>query len=79
MRVFVASAGGAIGRSLVPLLIDRGHEVHATTRSPEKVERLMSLGANPVVMDGLDAGSVGEVVARAEPEVVVHQMTALAS
>jgi nucleoside-diphosphate-sugar epimerase len=77
MRVFVAGAGGAIGRRLVPQLVASGHEVVATTRSREKVEELCALGAQGVVMDGLDAGSVGEAVARAEPEAVIHQMTAL--
>lgn len=78
MRVFVAGAGGAIGRPLVRRLVERGHEVVATTRKREKLPVLRGLGAQAVVMDGLDPGSVGEAVARAEPEVVVHQMTALA-
>jgi len=77
MRVLVAGASGVIGRRLLPQLVDRGHEVVATTRSPEKSDSLRALGAVPLVMDGLDPGSVGEAVARAEPEVVVHQMTAL--
>jgi 2-alkyl-3-oxoalkanoate reductase len=78
MRVFVAGAGGAIGQRLVPQLVERGHEVVASTRSREKVDGLRALGAEPVVMDGLNALEVGEVVARAEPDAVVHQMTALA-
>ena len=78
MRVFVAGAGGAIGRRLVPLLVKRGHGVVASTRSEEKLDQLRALGAEPVVMDGLNAIQVGEVVARAEPDVVVHQMSALA-
>jgi nucleoside-diphosphate-sugar epimerase len=78
MRVFVAGAGGAIGRRLVPQLVERGHGVVASTRSEEKLDGLRALGAEAVVMDGLDAPQVGEVLARAEPEVVVHQMTALA-
>jgi nucleoside-diphosphate-sugar epimerase len=78
MRVFVAGAGGAIGRRLLPQLIARGHDVVATTRSAKKMAGLRALGAEPVVMDGLDAGSVGEAVALAEPDVIVHQMTALA-
>jgi 2-alkyl-3-oxoalkanoate reductase len=78
MRVFVAGAAGAIGQRLVPQLVTRGHEVVATTRSPEKIERLRALGAEPATMDGLNASEVGEAVARARPDVVVHQMTALA-
>jgi nucleoside-diphosphate-sugar epimerase len=78
MRVFVAGASGAIGRRLVPQLAARGHDVVATTRSPEKLDSLRALGADAVVMDGLDAASVGEAVATADPEVVVHEMSALA-
>src|SRR6478752_4521210 len=78
MRVFVAGGSGAIGRRLLPQLVERGHDVIATTRSPDRSDRLRALGVTPLVMDGLDAGSVGEAVARAEPEVIVHQMTALA-
>jgi 2-alkyl-3-oxoalkanoate reductase len=78
MRIFVAGATGAIGRRLVPQLAARGHSVAATTRTAEKVDMLRSLGAEPVVVDGLDAVAVGEAVARAEPDAIVHQMTALA-
>jgi nucleoside-diphosphate-sugar epimerase len=78
MRVFVAGAAGAIGSQLLPRLVAHGHQVTASTRSPAKAERLRALGAEPVVLDGLDAVVVGEEVARAEPEVVIHQMTALA-
>ncbi len=77
MRVFVAGGSGAIGRRLLPQLVERGHEVVATTRNPAKGASLRALGAEPLVMDGLDGSSVGEAVARAEPEVIVHQMTAL--
>ena len=77
MRVFVAGASGAIGRRLLPQLVGAGHEVTATTRSPGKADRLRALGATPEVVDGLDASAVSEAVARAEPEAIVHQMTAL--
>ena len=77
MRVFVAGASGVVGRRLVPLLVERGHAVVASTRTPENRRRLRELGATPVVMDGLDAASVGEALARAEPEAVVHEMSAL--
>jgi nucleoside-diphosphate-sugar epimerase len=64
---------------LVAQLVGAGHEVVATTRSSEKLELLRGLGAEAVVMDGLNGLQVGEAVARAEPDVIVHQMTALAS
>jgi 2-alkyl-3-oxoalkanoate reductase len=78
MRVFVAGASGAIGTRLVPQLIDRGHEVIGTSRSPANAERVRELGAEPVVLDLLDAGAVRKAVLEAEPEAVVHQATALA-
>jgi 2-alkyl-3-oxoalkanoate reductase len=78
MRVFVAGAAGAIGTRLVPQLVARGHQVTASTRSGDKVDRLRALGAEPVVVDGLDAAAVGKAVTLAEPDAIVHQMTALA-
>jgi nucleoside-diphosphate-sugar epimerase len=77
MRVFVAGGTGVIGRRLVPQLVARGHQVIATTTSAAKLGVLARLGAEGVVMDGLDAAAVGEAVAAARPEVVVIQMTAL--
>ncbi|TDB95907.1 NAD(P)-dependent oxidoreductase [Actinomadura sp. 7K534] len=77
MRVFVAGGSGVLGRRLVPQLVARGHEVTATTTSAAKLEALGRLGAEGVVMDGLDAQSVGEAVAMARPDVIVHQMTAI--
>ncbi len=78
MRVFLAGATGAVGRRLVPRLRAAGHEVVATTRTPNKVDQLRRLGAEPLVVDGLDAAAFGEAVARSEPDAIVHQMTALA-
>ncbi len=77
MRVFVAGGTGVIGRRLVPQLVARGHQVTATTTSAGKLGLLTQLGAEGVVMDGLDAGSVGEAVAAARPDAIVHQMTGL--
>jgi nucleoside-diphosphate-sugar epimerase len=79
MRVFVAGGSGALGRRLVPQLVARGHQVTATTTSPAKLGFLEKLGADGVVMDGLDAVSVGEAVAKAQPDAIVHQMTALSA
>jgi 2-alkyl-3-oxoalkanoate reductase len=79
MHVFVAGATGAIGKRLVSQLRQSGHQVTATTRRPDKFEELRTLRANAVVMDGLDATAVSEAVARAQPDAIVHQMTALAA
>jgi len=78
MRVFVAGATGALGQHLVPGLVAAGHEVTATTRTPGKVAQLREAGAEPVVVDGLDREAVIAAVLAAGPEVIVHQMTALA-
>ncbi|WCB96504.1 hypothetical protein DSM104299_05263 [Baekduia alba] len=77
MRVFLAGGSGVLGRRLVPQLVARGHQVTATTTSADKLALLAQLGADAVVMDGLDAGSVGEAVATARPDAIVHQMTAI--
>jgi len=77
MRVFVAGATGAIGKQLVPRLVEAGHEVHGMTRSESKQAMLHELGAVPVVADALDPDQVAEAVGRARPEVIVHQLTAI--
>jgi nucleoside-diphosphate-sugar epimerase len=77
MRVFVAGGSGAIGRRLVPQLVARGHQVTATATSAAKLGLLQQLGAEGIVMDGLDAVSVGEAVATARPNAIVHEMTGL--
>ncbi len=78
MRVFVTGATGAIGQHLVPELVAAGHEVTASTRTPGKAGGLRAAGAVPVVVDGLDRAAVLAAVRAAAPEVIVHQMTALA-
>ena len=77
MRIFVAGGSGALGRRLVPQLVARGHQVTATTTSPARLGLLTSLGAEAVVMDGLDATSVKEAVVQARPDAVVNEMTAI--
>jgi nucleoside-diphosphate-sugar epimerase len=77
MRVLVAGATGAVGRQLIPALVEAGHQVTATSRSQARLAGLRAAGAEPAVLDGLDAEAVGQVVARAEPEVVIHEMTAI--
>lgn len=77
MKIFVAGGTGAIGRRLIPLLRERGHEVTATTRWPEKAGMLASLGATPAVVDALDEVGIMQAVMQAKPDVIVHQLTAL--
>ncbi|MEV4622230.1 NAD(P)-dependent oxidoreductase [Asanoa sp. NPDC049573] len=77
MRVFLAGGTGVLGRRLVPQLVARGHQVTATTTNPAKLGALEQLGAEAVVMDALDAAAVGEAVAKAQPDAIVHQMTGL--
>ena len=77
MKVFVAGATGAIGRQLVPRLVAAGHEVVGMTRSDAKQAMLVDMGAVPVVADALDGAQVAEAVARARPDVIVHELTAI--
>jgi 2-alkyl-3-oxoalkanoate reductase len=77
MRVFVAGASGAIGRQLLPILLAGGHSVYGMTRTASKAEAIRSIGADPVVADAFDAEAVATAVARAAPDVIVHEMTAI--
>jgi nucleoside-diphosphate-sugar epimerase len=77
VRVFVAGASGAIGKRLVPQLVERGHDVVGAFRNPEHVERVRAMGAKPVVLDLLDAESVRRVVLDSKPEGIIHEATAL--
>src|SRR3712207_5829766 len=77
MKVFVAGATGAIGKQLVPRLVEAGHEVHGMTRSEAKQGMVHELGAGPGVADRLDPDQVAEAVGRARPDVIVHQLTAI--
>jgi nucleoside-diphosphate-sugar epimerase len=77
MKVFVAGATGALGRQLVPMLVARGHDVVGMTRTEAKRDQLRRVGAQPVVADALDAHAVGRAVGEADPDVIVHQLTAI--
>lgn len=79
MKIFLAGGTGAIGKRLIPVLVKAGHQVAASTRSRDKSESLQAAGAQPVVLDGLDRAAVKEAVTAFHPEIVVHQMTALAN
>ena len=77
MRIFVAGASGVIGVRLVPLLVDAGHEVAGMTRSPDKIDLVRGLGAEPVVCDVYDADVLAREVSAFRPDLVMHQMTDL--
>jgi len=79
MRIFLAGATGAMGKQLVPRLVEAGHEVVGMTRSNSKRAALEDLGATAVVADALNADQVGDAVAKARPEVIIHQLTAISS
>jgi nucleoside-diphosphate-sugar epimerase len=77
MRIFLAGASGAIGRQLVPMLAEQGHEVAGMTRTPGKAEMLRELGAEPVVLDVYDSPALSEAAAAFGPDLVMHQLTDL--
>jgi nucleoside-diphosphate-sugar epimerase len=78
MRVFVAGAAGAIGRQLIPMLIEAGHEVTGTTRSSDRAAWLEEVGAHPAMLDVFDAAALERAVLLAQAELVIHQLTDLA-
>jgi nucleoside-diphosphate-sugar epimerase len=77
MRIFLAGGSGAIGRQLIPLLVENGHTVLATTRRDDRLAGLAALGAQPVQLDALDREVVFAAVATARPDAIVHQLTDL--
>ncbi len=78
MKIFLAGAGGAIGRKLTPLLRAVGHTVIGTTRSADKADGVRALGAEPVVVDVFDAEALARAVSAAAPDAIIHQLTDLA-
>src|SRR5690348_7925258 len=77
MRIFLAGATGAIGKQLVPRLVAAGHDVVGTTRREARRDAIRQLGATPVVVDALDADQVADAVAKAQPNVIAHELTAI--
>ncbi len=77
MRVLVAGATGAIGKRLIPLLLNAGHEVFGTTRSAAKANALNAAAVSPIVVDVFDAPALCRAVASARPEIVIHELTDL--
>jgi nucleoside-diphosphate-sugar epimerase len=79
MKVFLAGATGVIGRRLVPVLLEAGHEVVGLARSPEAADQVSRLGASPAIADALDRQAVVAAIAEVRPDAVVHQLTAIPS
>ena len=79
MRIFVAGGTGVVGRPLVKALVDRGHQVTASTRHTGHLPVIEALGTRPVLMDGLDEAAVREAVLGGVPEVIVNQITSLSA
>jgi nucleoside-diphosphate-sugar epimerase len=76
-RIFLAGAGGAIGRRLTPMLVAAGHSVAGTTRSAAKADAISTLGAEAVVVDVFDAAALARAVTAVAPDIVIHQLTDL--
>jgi nucleoside-diphosphate-sugar epimerase len=77
MKIFLAGAAGAIGKRLVPLLLDAGHHVVGTTRSTDKADAMRSAGVEPVLIDVFDAPALAHAVGAARPDIVIDQLTDL--
>jgi nucleoside-diphosphate-sugar epimerase len=77
MKIFLAGATGAIGRRLIPLLREAGHDVVGTTRSAEKTNALRTMGVEPVVVDVFDAPALSRIISTVRPDILVHQLTDL--
>ncbi|MGP4029586.1 NAD-dependent epimerase/dehydratase family protein [Actinomadura sp. 3N407] len=77
MKILLAGATGVVGRRLIPLLVQAGHEVAGTTRRPGRAGMLRDLGATPVVVDALDAAALRKAVTAERPDAVIHQLTDL--
>jgi nucleoside-diphosphate-sugar epimerase len=78
MRIFVAGSTGAVGKLLVPHLVENGHEVVALVRAPQKAKAIEAVGAKVAIADALNKEELTAAITRAGPEVIIHQLTALA-
>ena len=78
-KIFLAGASGAIGRRLVPLLCNAGHQVVGTTRTAQGAETLRALGSEPVIVDGFNTEALSQALLAARPEIIIHQLTGLSA
>src|SRR3954464_16037424 len=79
MKILVAGATGVVGRRLVPLLREAGHDVSGTSRSRDRAQLINDMGAHPVIVDVFDARKLRVAVAAERPDVIIHQLTGLST
>ena len=77
MRIFVAGGSGAVGRRLLPKLLQAGHEIAAITRSERNADAMRRLGARAMLADVYDRDAVLAAVDEVRPDAVIHQLTSL--
>ena len=78
MKIFVLGSTGVMGKNLIPLLVEKKHEVTALVRSSKRTKVVEDIGAEAVIANVLDKEELTEVIKKAEPEAIIHQLTALA-
>jgi 2-alkyl-3-oxoalkanoate reductase len=77
MKIFIAGATGAVGRRLIPALIQLGHQVIGMSRSKDKMKMIRASGATPVIADAFDAKALNNALQETKPDVVMHQLTSI--
>lgn len=77
MKIFLAGAAGAIGRKLVPVLVEAAHEVVGTSRTESGAALIIKLGAKPVIVDVYDREKIYAALSEARPDLLMHQLTDL--
>ena len=77
MKIFIAGATGAVGRRLIPALIQLGHQVIGMSRSKDKMKMIRASGATPVIADAFDAKALNNALQETKPDVVMHQLTSV--
>ncbi|SDO92533.1 NAD-dependent epimerase/dehydratase family protein [Pseudomonas jinjuensis] len=77
MKVFLAGATGVVGRRLLPLLLARGYQVLAISRSAERVEALRRSGVQARLLDVFDGDALHDLLGGFRPQWVIHQLTDL--
>ena len=75
MKVFIAGATGALGKRLLPLLLERDYEIFGMTRSSDKAQTLERQGVRAIVADAFDEKALHEHLIAIRPELVFHELS----